>query len=693
MILLRYVFGCFICLIMVACSFQKNNEKELAPLKYIDSLLLTHKDMMYNNPDSMVMMMTHYQQQVSDSLAWYYWETCIGHCHFFDNNSDLALSYYDRVTNFFRKNGISSPYMALISATNENNRAVLLQTINERDSALSCLNTIYNSLNRTNFHIELPDICVNKADICINAADVCRQLGHLSEASAWYHKALVTIDSISLYPMKHSIYLGLAQVYGDLNNFSLAQQYYHKIDSLYPPQSPYEEYMYFNSRGNCYYYDRKYVEALSCFRQAYVVVRPFRQRSMEAIVEGNMGEVFLLLEQIDSARYYIHRSHEFLANDPQSDDALRFYVNGLCASLALEENDLQTAERYLSIPYDAVRIGPAYTYLHHKRLMEYYRKKGDYKNAFIYREIVDEYDDSLRNANHLNSIAEIDYRYRQDTTLLRRDIIIANSRSEVSHLQSAVSISVALLVLLVVLVFTVFWYIRRRHERQRLRQVSLVTRLRMENVRNRFSPHFVFNVLNVIVSSLRQHQDQAMPLRLLVQVLRSNLLVSGKMAISIGEEINMVKDYVELRRSMNPQTSRVQWDIAKDVDMSLLLPSMIVQIPVENALKHAFSADMINEKEEPLIVVSICNEDVNCFKVIIEDNGKGYVKAAGNQSATSGVNDTGNGLRILYRTVELLNIQNLQKIYFEISDRALSRKEEHGTRVTIMIPHPFNFDV
>ena len=54
--------------------------------------------------------------------------------------------------------------------------------------------------------------------------------------------------------------------------------------------------------------------------------------------------------------------------------------------------------------------------------MEYYARKKDFEKAYQYKIAVEQYDDSIRNVRSINSINEIDYRYNQDTTLLKRDI-------------------------------------------------------------------------------------------------------------------------------------------------------------------------------------------------------------------------------------------------------------------------------
>lgn len=667
-------------LLILACS-PEGMKREYMQIGSIDSLLISQKERMFKCPDSVIVLLRKHQEHAVDSLSWYYWEVNIGQCHFFNNQVEEAYGCNSRVLNYCRHHE-SQLAIALVNAVAYNNRSVYLQAQNERDSALSYLEKAYCSIKNSECQKELPDIC-------INAADVCRQLGKLPQACSWYRRALFAADSLNLDLTKHSIYLGLGQVYADLNNFEMARHYFSIAGTEFPPNSPYEKYSYYNSKGNSLYFEKKYSEALSCFREAYRTVRPFRQKSVEAIVEGNLAEIHLLLDELDSARYYLNRSASYFLQSLSADDGIRFYINGLYASLALEENDLPNAKRYLSQSYNWSRIGPSYLYLYHKRLKDYYKKMGDYNKALHYQELMQVYNDSLRNANSLNSIAEVELRYQQDTTLLKRDILIADSRSQVSRLETILAIGVALFILLVSSLAVGYSYLRRRNERQRQRQLTLVTRLRMENVRNRFSPHFVFNVLNVVVSSLRQVANADInPLKLLVQVLRSNLMVCDKIAVSLTEEVSLVKDFVDLRSTMSESVPVVEWEVADDVDWELLLPTMIIQIPVENALKHAF---LPGEMNGAFIRISISRIENAYHQIIIEDNGVGYMP----QQQSLGENSTGNGIPILYRTVQLLNRSDApRKLTFEISDRSLiSGGSECGTRVMILIPNHFNYDL
>ena len=295
------------------------------------------------------------------------------------------------------------------------------------------------------------------------------------------------------------------------------------------------------------------------------------------------------------------------------------------------------------------------------------------------------YDDSIRNVRSINSINEIDYRYNQDTTLLKRDILISNNQIKLSQQHNIIILVLALLIISVLLAILIFIHIRRKNEQRYNRQMALATQLRMENIRNRISPHYMFNVLNTVMPTFKQYSELAHPLQLLIQVLRGNLLASEKMAVELQEEIELVKNYIALRKETNPNTIHIEWEITEQVPLQTLIPSMSIQIPVENALKYAFED---NDEQTNTLSIHISKEDRN-LSISIRDNGSGYDPGKHSNSKRS----TGNGLKVLFRTIELLNSKNTEKIIFDIRNIGISDPSQHGTLVTITIPFNYQFNI
>lgn len=668
----RILYICASLLALLSCTSTHKVENE--ELERVESLLVSRFDSLYTFPDVMGPKFKDAQKGLTDSTAYYKLELFVGFCLYVQDYPDSALHINRKVLDFCNR----TPNSAALAATGWNHRAAILQGSNQKDSALACLHHAYNCIYQTNDRRELESIC-------INLADAYCQTGNLPQAAKYYRKALWVVDSLKSERVKFSIYMGLAQTYSNLHNFPLAHHYFDLAEQNPEQRLEYEKYHFANTKGNCLYFEEKYAEALPYFQQAYQVVKKFSQPSLNAIVEVNLGEIFMLLGRNDSAHYYLDKSASYFMNSPTADEEAVFYLNSLQAALALRENKLAAANHYLSKPYNPQRISPSYIYLHNKRLMEYYAQKKDFEKAYQYKVTVEQYDDSIRNVRNINSINEIDYRYNQDTTLLKRDILISNNQIQLSRQSNLITLVLALLIISILLATLIFIHIRRKNEQRYNRQLALATQLRMENIRNRISPHYMFNVLNAVMPTFKQYSELAHPLQLLIQVLRGNLLASEKIATELQEEMELVKNYIALRKETNPDDTRVEWNIENEVPMHTLIPSMCIQIPVENALKYAFEE---SGEQENILSIHISTDDKN-LSILIRDNGSGFDpgKHSGSQRST------GNGLKVLFRTIELLNSKNTEKICFDIQNINLSDPSRHGTLVTIIVPFNYQFNI
>lgn len=653
----------------ISCTHSESPKGEWC--RAITKFIEKHRELAFSNPDSLRLILSSFPIEPNDSLNWYYRETYYARCYVYKGETDSVLFYTDRVE-AFRKRAPKSPALSSLAASNLNVKAVILQEHNLRDSALACLKLAYNEAVQADISKDMPSIC-------INIADISRQLGKLPQAAEWYRRALRVSDSLKISNQTHSILAGLGLVYSDMQNFSLAHHYFSEAEFRYPPQNIYEKYYLYNSMGNVYASEEKHQKALDCFKKAYKSTKYIQSPLYTAVVEANMGGELMELDILDSAHYYIDKAYIYFCKD-NTDSGIRFYVNGLRIALALKEHNLPLAHQYLSQPFNQAEITPLYMRDYYRQLMKYNARTGNYKKAYEYQQLTNRYSDSLRNVNYINNIADIDYRYKQDTALLKRNIIIANSHAKVSQLRNTATLSISLLVITIIAAASLYGYIRRRNKRKRAEQVAIITQLRMENIRNRFSPHFVFNVLNIVTGALQNGEQQILPLKLLIQVLRQNLLIADQMAIPLKDEIELVRNYLELRRSINSRMPSVNWGSDPEIDMNSLLPAMIIQIPVENVIKHA-SADSVN--------IQIRSIETLYFEIIIEDDGMGYIP--GVYSNTK--NDTGTGLRILFRIIELLNVKNTYKMTMDIINLTSINPETHGTCVHIIIPYHYNFKV
>lgn len=679
-----WLMGCM--MLLAACSSEKKEDDSwYIP---IDEFVTQHQQMMQSQPDSMILQIRNLKCGGKPELVEQWKRLIVAKCCYLKGADPECQALIDSVNGFCRQHPDLETTFKIQSYA-DNLQGVLLQAVGKREPARTYYIKAYRELMKLDHHNDA-------IDICINIADASRQLGKLADASSWYRRANFLADSLNLHEAQNSILAGLGQVYNDLRNYQLAHFYFRKAERQYPPRNPKDAHFFYNSWGNVYSSQEKPAEALKCFLKAQKAARQMGQPFMTAVVDANLGQTYLELNRLDSAQKYLANTTKFFFVQPNMQNDLQFYIDGLNAALALKQNRLDKASAILSKPYDLSKMSPNYLYLYHKGWADLYERKGQFAKALQYQKLMKQYDDSLRNATMVSNVQENELRFKQDTAIVRRDLILQSTQAEAKSSRLILLLVIGLLVVGVLALVVFYRYKSLRHKHQHREEINRMMALKMENVRNRFSPHFVFNVLNIFISNLPKGVN-VKPLRLLIQVLRANLLTCDQVAVSLEDELQMVMSYSSLRHETNPFLPMPRFDIAKEVDMSLMLPSMIIQIPVENALKHAF-VGMEESGEKPLLDVKVWIED-GMLRIDVIDNGCGGVGAVAGMGTrkTNAAASTGTGLRILNSTIEMLNAGNARKLYFKMQSRVGAAgggsDRQKGMCVSIGVPCEYDYSV
>ena len=674
------------CMLLAACSSEKKEDDSW--YRPIDEFVTQHQQMMQSQPDSMILQIRNLKCGGKPELVEQWKRLIVAKCCYLKGADPECQALIDSVNGFCRQHPDQETTFKIQSYA-DNLQGVLLQAVGKREPARTYYIKAYRELMKLDHHNDA-------IDICINIADASRQLGKLADASSWYRRANFLADSLNLHEAQNCILAGLGQVYNDLRNYQLAHFYFRKAERQYPPRNPKDAHFFYNSWGNVYSSQEKPAEALKCFLKAQKATLQMGQPFMTAVVDANLGQTYLELNRLDSAQKYLANTTKFFFVQPNMQNDLQFYIDGLNAALALKQNRLDKASAILSKPYDLSKMSPNYLYLYHKGWADLYERKGQFAKALQYQKLMKQYDDSLRNATMVSNVQENELRFKQDTAIVRRDLTLQSTQAEAKSSRLILLLVIGLLVVGVLALVVFYRYKSLRHKHQHREEMNRMMALKMENVRNRFSPHFVFNVLNIFISNLPKGVN-VKPLRLLIQVLRANLLTCDQVAVSLEDELQMVMSYSSLRHETNPLLPMPRFDIAKEVDMTLMLPSMILQIPVENALKHAF-VGMEESGEKPKLDVKIWIED-GMLRIDVIDNGCGGVGAVAGMGTrkTNAAASTGTGLRILNSTIEMLNAGNARKLYFRMQGRAAAADGgsnwQKGMCVSIGVPCEYDYSV
>ncbi len=634
----------------------------------VDSFLLRHVDSLYASPARADSAFAVMQSAVADSANYHRLGLFRALARHMLGDTAAVRHIHDEVEDWCRRHAGTEALEALLW----DHRGTMAAGRGRFDTACGYFAQAYSLLSRTADRDYLPDVCVHMADARFWDGD-------MPEAAAYYHRALFVADSLCSTVDYFAIYTGLGQVYAELENFKEAHLFFAKARPLLPAVPRYDVFRYYLSLGNCYYYEQANDSALAAFAEGLRVARSLGSPSLVMQAEAALGEVSLLSGRVAEAGDYIRRCAQYVREHPETDPSTVFHVNSLSADIALAEGRLSDAGQFLSCEPDTALIAPRYLSLHYARLQRYAELCHDYRLAYRYQTLAQQYADSFRNRQAANNVVEWEFRYVQDTTLLRQRIALADYAAHASRQQVYIVVVVALLVVLVLAAVGAGVAMRRRAERRYRRQLDRVTQLRMDVVRNRVSPHYIFNVLGAVLPRFRAYPELTRPLELLVDVLRGNLLASGKMSVRLDEEITLVRRYVALCQLVSGDRPAVRWDVEDGLPGDVRVPTMCLQIPVENAMKHAFP----NPDAASAIDIRIARAEGGISLTVV-DNGVGY--RPGRITPTG--RDTRTGLRVLSQTIDLLNAHNAQAARFTLHNR---EAPQTGTVVSFFVPTGYRF--
>lgn len=670
------LFGLIGLVIWLSCScVDKHRSHSLCEQSFIDSLEVRAQDSLFSNLPYSRSLLRNALHQTQDSMTYYRLMALYGKTFFVSSDFDSIL-YYNRPVKEYDKRATACPRWNDVLSDVYNIEGNVWMQLNQPDSAVAYYEKSYAyRLKGDKAHL-LSDICMNLADAHLHRGE----LAHT--ASYYYRKALFICDSLHLSEhAKFPVYCGLGQTYMDLRDFDLSNHYYELAGQFFDEMTVSEKWVYLNNRGNHYYYKKDYQEALVYMRQAADMIANYPQMVFESnLSKVNLGDLYLLTNRLDSAENNLNEGYRYFS-EIKNNSAMH-YIETLMIELSLKKGNIARAREMIARTASTGHVDANMLTIRNQYLQHYYEKAGDYRNAYKYLKRDYQLNDSIRSERIRTRVAELDMRYRQDTIVLRKEMQIQRQAGEVRVLRLSMYIWVLVCLLLAAGTVVIIWYMRKKREFLRERFFQQINRVRMENLRSRISPHFTFNVLGREINQFNGSEEVKNNLMELVKYLRRSLELTEKLSVSLQDELDFVQSYISLESGRIGEGFTASVIVEEGLDAKrIMIPSMIVQIPVENAIKHGL-AGKDGEKE---LSVRVSREGKG-IRILVCDNGRGYLPQV--VSSTKG---TGTGLKVLYQTVQLLNTKNKnEKMRFDITNR---NDGQTGTQVSVYIPFHFSYEL
>lgn len=516
-----------------------------------------------------------------------------------------------------------------------------------------------------------------------NMADVNLRTGDYGQCAYYYQQALLVADSINA-PQNEFIplYTGLGLTYMELRNYDMSEYYLDKAYGLFDQMDLNDKFIYYSNRGNMYYYKEDYPQSLKVFMDAYALIADSPDFSYaQNLCNVNIGELYMLMGKLDSAQYYLDKGYHYfkLINNPSA----IYHSETQLLELALLKGNITEATRIMQKALDISIMEPSLLNIRKKYLQHYYEKTNNYEKAYQYLKEYRQMDDSIRNDRVKMQVAEIDLRYKQDTTLMKQTIFIQKQQSNVKSLELSVIIWISICIIVLIIGTFLYFYQKKQRAYMAIQHRNRIIGLRMENIRNRVSPHFIFNTLNQIISGYSETDVRYNELFNLIKLLRLNLKLTEKLCITLEEELDFVRTYLNIEQKRFDSALQIQMNIAENIETNqILLPSMMIQIPVENAIKHGLR----NKDGEKKLSITVTKEG-DVIIINVADNGSGFYKPGTANDRYS----TGTGLKVITQTIQLLNTYNNKPITLAVTTNPDGNDEYPGCLIKFIIPEKYSY--
>lgn len=160
-----------------------------------------------------------------------------------------------------------------------------------------------------------------------------------------------------------------------------------------------------------------------------------------------------------------------------------------------------------------------------------------------------------------------------------------------------------------------------RIEMQLEKQEALVTRARFDALRSQINPHFLFNTLNSISATIRMDPYKARQIVLKLSNILRRLLQTGDALVPLREELAFIDAYLDIELV---RFGKDKLHIERHIDdrtLDVLVPSMIFQPLVENAIKHGIGPKVTGGR----IVITSQRQDGHVI-LEVQDDGVGVVE-------------------------------------------------------------------
>jgi signal transduction histidine kinase len=193
----------------------------------------------------------------------------------------------------------------------------------------------------------------------------------------------------------------------------------------------------------------------------------------------------------------------------------------------------------------------------------------------------------------------------------------------VSAMPSGMIVSLGVVTLLMSLLFHLYFSLRHKEMRSRLRANEAQLRL----LQGQMEPHFLFNTLANVISLIDADPPRARHmLEALTDYLRASLGGLRHDDSTLAVELDLARRYLELMRTRMGERLRFEFDSDDALRQAALMP-LVLQPLIENAVKHGLEPQ-VDGGTVRVKAARVQVDGRDSLQVCVEDDGAGLAVAA-----------------------------------------------------------------
>ncbi len=238
-------------------------------------------------------------------------------------------------------------------------------------------------------------------------------------------------------------------------------------------------------------------------------------------------------------------------------------------------------------------------------------------------------------------------------------------------------IAVILVFTVLMIIFSLYFQKRRDKQLQDILTQKRFAELELQAIKAQINPHFIYNCLNSIKFLLykKENADAENYLKIFSQMIRKTLHYSEKTFMPIQEEVEYLTVYLEMEKLRFKEQFDYKITVSDQTDLNWLIPSLLIQPFVENAIKHGISP--LKDRKGIIKIDFVCVNENLC--VIVEDNGIGIKDKT---ALTTNINSF--GVKLSRKRIETFKQLFDTKITLEIINLS-ETKLKPGTQIKLFI--------